>query len=90
MAQIAIADLDSEHSVADLFAQSRDYWQRAQDKVSLANMLMIEGGYWNALQDLDKALDCFGEAANYYDEVMMTKKADTARKTIDSLRYDVN
>jgi tetratricopeptide (TPR) repeat protein len=90
MAQIAIADLDSESSPAELFAQSRDYWQRAQDKVSLANMLMIEGEYWNALQDLDKALGCFDEAARYYDEVMMIKKADAARKTIDSLRYDVN
>lgn len=85
MAQIAIADLDSNYSPADLFVQSRDYWERAQDKVSLANMLMIEGEYWNTVPDVTKALNCFREAAIYYDEAMLPKKAETARKTIDAI-----
>lgn len=90
MAQIAIADIDSDHSPADLFAQSRDYWERAQDKVSLANMLMIEGEYWNSIENIEKAVRCLQESASYFEETSMSKKAEAARKTITNIRSEVS
>ena len=53
-------------------------------------MLMIEGEYWNSIENIEKAVRCLQESASYFEETSMSKKAEAARKTITNIRSEVS
>lgn len=82
MAIIAIAEKKPTETIMEYFAQSRDYWQKMEASLDLAQTLTLEGDFWVGKDDKKRATTCYTEALSHYEQANKMDEANVLRAKI--------